>query len=339
MQKPLIGLIAILLTCTAAPAQDIGWNAAGKQGAVAAGGKEAVAAGLAALQKGGNAVDGAAATIFALSVTDSTNFCFGGEVPIMVYDAKRNVTELLCGLGAAPKLATQEFFAKRKGSIPAKGIEAAAVPGMVDGVLTALDRYGTITFADSRHASNWRLLDHHKKPWHARLEHRTIRRMIDAEKRRARPASAACGWSPNEFYRRLDCPRACRLVQRQRRSDPLHRPGDACHARRGSAVGRLSRAHRLQVRRHRGQGPYLLEALQLLEGFDLKAMGHNRPDTVHVMTEAMKLALADRDVYYADPLFAEVPLTQLLSTQYANVRRPLIDMKKASQVRPAGRST
>jgi gamma-glutamyltranspeptidase/glutathione hydrolase len=80
----------------------------------------------------------------------------------------------------------------------------------------------------------------------------------------------------------------------------------------------------------------LLQTLQLLEGFDLKKMGHNRPDTIHVMSEAMKLALADRDVYYADPLFVDVPSEALLSKKYVDLRRPLIDMKKASQVRRPG---
>jgi gamma-glutamyltranspeptidase/glutathione hydrolase len=74
----------------------------------------------------------------------------------------------------------------------------------------------------------------------------------------------------------------------------------------------------------------LLETLELLEGFDLRAMGQNRPDTIHVMVEAMKLALADRDVYYADPLFADVPLFALLMPAYAKLRRPLIDMQHAS---------
>jgi gamma-glutamyltranspeptidase/glutathione hydrolase len=78
------------------------------------------------------------------------------------------------------------------------------------------------------------------------------------------------------------------------------------------------------------QGPYLLEALNLLEGFDLKAMGANGPDAIHTVVEAMKLALADRDVYYADPLFEEVPLEALLSKRYAELRRPLIDAKRAS---------
>src|SRR5205807_330602 len=78
------------------------WSAAGKNGAVAAGGAGAVEAGLELLKAGGNAADAAAATILALSVTDSNAFCFGGEVPILVYDAKRGVVEVLCGQGAAP---------------------------------------------------------------------------------------------------------------------------------------------------------------------------------------------------------------------------------------------
>ena len=78
------------------------------------------------------------------------------------------------------------------------------------------------------------------------------------------------------------------------------------------------------------QGPYLLQTLRLLEGFDLKAMGHNRPDAIHATLEAMKLALADRDAYYGDPLFSQVPVGELLSSRYAALRRPLIDMREAS---------
>src|SRR5262245_30412411 len=107
------------------------WKASGKRGAVAAGGQDAVSAGMTILQDGGNAADAAVATILALSVTDGNLFCFGGEVPIMVYDSRRKVVEVVCGQGAAPRLATREYFAK-KGGIPAKGIEPAAVPGAVD---------------------------------------------------------------------------------------------------------------------------------------------------------------------------------------------------------------
>ena len=71
-------------------------------------------------------------------------------------------------------------------------------------------------------------------------------------------------------------------------------------------------------------------ALSLLEGFDLKSMGHLSADYMHVAIEAIKLAMADRDAYYADPDFVDVPLSELLSDAYTEIRRPLIDMEKAS---------
>src|SRR6516165_3398034 len=124
-----------------------GSEATGTQGAVSAGGAGAVAAGIEILKRGGNAADAGAATILALSVTDSGGFCFGGEVPIIVYDALRGVVEVLSGMGAAPRLATREYFSK-PGGIPAKGIESAAVPAAFDACITLLDRYGTLRLAD-----------------------------------------------------------------------------------------------------------------------------------------------------------------------------------------------
>jgi gamma-glutamyltranspeptidase/glutathione hydrolase len=84
------------------------------------------------------------------------------------------------------------------------------------------------------------------------------------------------------------------------------------------------------------QGPYLLQTLKMLEGFDLKAMGHNNPDTIMAEVEAMKLALADRDIYFADPNFAHVPMKELLSPEYVSLRRSLIDLKHASLVQRPG---
>src|SRR5438309_100639 len=83
------------------------------------------------------------------------------------------------------------------------------------------------------------------------------------------------------------------------------------------------------------QGPYLSQTLRLLEGFDLKKMGFNSADYIHTVIEAEKLALADRDEYYGDPNFVKVPMQQLLSAQYTEMRRKLIDPKKASlELRP-----
>src|SRR5262245_54429810 len=96
---PGLALVAAFLPF-AAPAQsppsDAGpWEASGKNGAVVAGGAAAVEAGLETLKGGGNAVDAAVATILALTVTDATSACFGGEVPILVYDARTGSVKVL----------------------------------------------------------------------------------------------------------------------------------------------------------------------------------------------------------------------------------------------------
>src|SRR5437588_13041557 len=87
------------------------WHAEGKTAAVCVGGIEARDASLATLKKGGNAADAAVVATLIISVNDKV-VCFGGEVPIMYYDGKTGAIEVLCGQGAAPRLATQEYFAK-----------------------------------------------------------------------------------------------------------------------------------------------------------------------------------------------------------------------------------
>src|SRR5436190_2161557 len=83
------------------------------------------------------------------------------------------------------------------------------------------------------------------------------------------------------------------------------------------------------------QGPVFLQQLMLLEGFDLTAMGHNSAEYVHTVVEASKLAYADREQYYGDPAFVDVPLDRLLSKEYAAKRRKLIDPSEASaELRP-----
>lgn len=84
------------------------------------------------------------------------------------------------------------------------------------------------------------------------------------------------------------------------------------------------------------QGPAMVETLNLLEGYDLKAMEHNSAGYIHTLTESLKLALADRDRYYGDPDFVKIPTTELLSKSYAALRRPLIDNERASLAQQPG---
>ena len=85
-----------------------------------------------------------------------------------------------------------------------------------------------------------------------------------------------------------------------------------------------------------GQGIATLQILNILEGFDLRAMGRNSPETLHAMIEAKKIAWADRAKFYADPDFAKIPLAGLLSKQYAAERRKLIDPNQATKNVEAG---
>ena len=322
---------AVLLVAGICGGQEITWKAAGKNGAVATGGKGAAAAGLEILKSGGNAADAAAATMLALSVTDSDLFCFGSEAPIIVYDAKRKVVEVICGQGGAPRLATREYFA-RKGGIPKSGVEAAAVPGFLDACLTMLDRYGTKRFEDVV-TPTLKLLDQNAKPWHGLLA-KTLRRLVEAERGSAPDRARGLRLVADYFYRG---PIARELDEWCSKNGGLIRYVDlATHATRiEEPVVAGYRGHRIYKCGPWTQGPYALQTMQLLEGFDLKGLGQGSAASIHLIVESMKLALADRDVYYADPSFVEVPLRELLAEQYVYARRGLIDPRKASlELRP-----
>ena len=325
----------LLLLLLLGPAQEeggAGFSATGHQGAVAAGAPESVAAGLLILKAGGNAADAAVATLLALSVTDSTMYCFGGEVPILVYDAKRKVVEVVAGQGAAPTLATLDYFEK-KGGIPTHGIEAAAVPAALDACLVTLERYGTKSFAEVA-APTLVLLDQSPAGWYGDLA-RTIRRLVDAEKNAEGDRSKKLRAVADYFYRG---PIAQEIDAWSREHGGLLRAGDLA-AHQTPVEEPLSvdyRGHTVYKCGAWTQGPCLLETLRLLEGYDLRAKGWGSADAVHLGVEALKLGLADRDVHYADPKFVEVPIGTLISRDYADLRRPLIDPAKASREQRPG---
>lgn len=111
----------------------------------------------------------------------------------------------------------------------------------------------------------------------------------------------------------------------------------AYHAEYETPAKTLFKGHEIHCQSFWTQAPVLLQALNILENFDLKAMGHNSTAYVHTVTEALKLALADRQAYYGDPNFATVPMDGLLSKDYAKERASLIDRDKAHpELPPAG---
>ena len=108
------------------------------------------------------------------------------------------------------------------------------------------------------------------------------------------------------------------------------------HARVGYPVKADYRGYEIYKAGFFTQGPAMVETLNLLEGYDLKAMGHNSPDYIHTLIESLKLALADRDRYYGDPDFVKIPTAELLSKEYAALRRSLIENQRASLLQQPG---
>jgi gamma-glutamyltranspeptidase/glutathione hydrolase len=316
--------------------QEIGWHAAGKLGAVAAGGSAAVSAGIDTLRKNGNAIDAGVSCVLALMVTDHGECSFGGEVPLLIYDSSRGEVKALSGMGSAPRSPEAIEWYLRHGIPGAGDIKIAPVPSVVDCCCTALKLYGTISFEQAID-STLSLLDKGNADWHPRLAV-TLRKMVMAERQavgsREDKIQAAC----DLFYGRGGDPSI---------ADDL----ENFYIERGGFLRKADlAAHRTRVEKpattvYRGytvykcgpwtQGPALLQALRLLEGFNLRALGRLSEDTLHIAIESLKLAFADRDAYYGDPEFVQVPLEQLLTEEYTSLRRSLIDMTRASyEVRP-----
>ena len=315
----------------------IGWKAESKTGVVAAGGAGAVAAGIEILDRGGNAADAAAATIFALNVTDHGACSIGGEVPLLIYNAETSEVKALSGQGRAPRSQEAIDWYMAHG-IPGDGdMKMAPVPSVVDLCITTLKRYGTMSFEEII-APVLALLDAGEDDWHPNLA-RTLRKLVEEEHLTSGSREEKLQAASDRFYGRN--------TYRNDIAEEL----EAFYIAKGGFLRREDLATHITTIEdpvtvsYRGytvckcgpwtQGPYLCQALRLLENFDVKAMGYLSADYVHVVTEAIKLAMADRDAYYADPDFSGVPLGGLLSDAYTDLRVPLIDMQTASlEARP-----
>jgi len=288
--------------------------------AVSSGSARSTTAALQMMAEGGNAFDAGVVGTLLLSVLDDSGFCFGGEVPILVRPAGREEPLVVCGQGPAPRRATLEHFV-RWGGIPANALPAAAVPGQLDACLLVLERWGTRTF-ERCVGPTLDYLDESPEDWKHRLA-ATLRRLIEAER-----ASGLAGVR-EAFY---GGPVGAELARWCAENGGLLEAGDlaAYRARVEEPVHRRCRGCDVYKCGAWSQGPALLQTLALLERRDLSALEHNGADYLHLLVEAMKLAFADRDAYYGDPDFVEVPLARLLSDEYNAGRARLMDPRRAS---------
>jgi gamma-glutamyltranspeptidase/glutathione hydrolase len=347
----------------------------GRVGVVAAGRHFAAEAGMRMLSRGGNAIDAGVAPTFVAAVTEISHFGLGGEVPIIVRLADRDEVRVISGQGVAPAAATLDVFQGQgtiptngpsAGTVPAV-VDALCIALAEFGTLSLGDTLGpAIEAADG--FPWYEFLSAYLRPEIERVAMfpsgarvylqgpggkipetgsvfrqpdlaGTLRALAEAERLNAsRGRKEAIYAARDRFYRGDIGGRIARAVQD---AGGLLTRGDLARYR-----GRIEPPTRGAFRTRRGafevfktgfwgQGPVLLEALAILQGFDLERMGHNSTEYVHTVTEALKLALADRDAFYGDPDFAKVPGRALLSERYAIERRRLIDPTKANnQARP-----
>jgi gamma-glutamyltranspeptidase/glutathione hydrolase len=307
-----------------------GWKASGRYGVVAAGKAESVAAGIAILEAGGNAADAAVATILASSVTDYGLCCIGAEAPMLIYDARLKEVKVLDGIGGAPRSPEAIRWYLENGIH--RGMKSAAVPAAVSACFELLKRYGTMTFEQVA-TPTLALLNGGKVPRQPKLA-ATLSKLIETERGTRGTRGAKLQATRDRFYKG-DI--AVAIADWYVEEEGFLRKADlAAHVTQIEDPVKVS--YRGCVVAKCGpwtQGPALCQTLRLLERFDLKAMGRGSADNLHVCAEALKLALADRDAYYGDPLFVKVPLDRLLSDAYTALRVPLINLKSASrEVRP-----
>ncbi len=258
--------------------------------------------------------------------------------------------------------------ARRGALIPATGPLSATVPAVLDACVTALDQFGTKTLAEVMEPAI-QLADgfpidelrvqyiRSRAPIFAQWQDakrvflpggeipkvgdlfvqadlaRTLRQIVRAEqlasKRTRHNRHAGLMAARDYFYRG---PIARRIGDYMQANGGLIDAGDFARfaAKVGQPVETEYRGYEIYKAGFWTQGPAMIETLNMLEGFDLKKMGHNSPAYIHTLTEALKLALADRDRYYGDPNFVKIPAAELLSKNYAALRRPLIDEGHAS---------
>ncbi|MFQ5879514.1 MAG: gamma-glutamyltransferase [Dehalococcoidia bacterium] len=319
----------------------------GLRGAVASGHPMASQAGLRILQEGGNAVDAAIATAAALNVVEPHMSGIGGDGFILIYMAQGNELRFVNATGPAPLAARREAF---KDGIPYKGILSVSVPGLLDGWLLAHQRYGALKLervlapamelAEEGFPVTPKLAEYIAAedppfasiPTSAAIFTRDGRPLAAGEvlvqRGLARTLRLIAVEGRDAFY---DGPIGQAIVRFRQETGGLLSDEDfrRYHARWDEPISTTYRGYTVYESPPNSSGVTLLQELNIVENFDLAALGCDTPETSHVMVEAKRLAFADRERYLADPDFLEAPLAGLLSKEYAAQRARQIDLGHA----------
>uniref|UniRef100_A0A832I9M8 Glutathione hydrolase proenzyme n=1 Tax=Eiseniibacteriota bacterium TaxID=2212470 RepID=A0A832I9M8_UNCEI len=323
-----------------------------RHGMVCAAQPLAVQAGVDILKQGGSAVDAAIAVNACLGVMEPTANGLGGDVFALVWDPRAKSLAGLNGSGRAPLALTIERVPPEpNGTIPVHSPYAWTVPGACDGWFELHRRFGrlpmakvlapAIRYAEEGFpvspviAADWEraVARFRDKPGFAEVFMPGGRAPREGEVFRnpalARTLRLLAARGRDAYYRG---PIAEAIVAFSRRHGGFFSMEDFARHRSTweAPISTEYRGWRVWEMPPNGQGLAALQMLNILENFDLAALGRGSADWWHVMVEAKKLAYADRARHYADPAFSPVPVERLLSKAYARERAALIDMSRAA---------
>jgi gamma-glutamyltranspeptidase/glutathione hydrolase len=341
----------------------------------------ATAVGMGILEKGGNAFDAAVATAFTLQVVEPHLNGPGGDVPVILHDARRGKPEVICGQGVAPAGATIAYYRSQGlDLVPGTGLLAACVPGTFETWMLLLRDYGTmrlgeviapaIGYAQNGHpllertqATIGTVAELFRQHWPTSaavylpdnavpaagtlFTNKTLaatysRIVKEAESaggdRIAQIERARQSWSKGFVAEAID--RFCRTQEVMDTSGERHH-GVLTADDMARWTPHIEAPLTYDYGRYTvcktgpwGQGPVTLQQLALLKGFDFGRLDPTDADFIHLLVESSKLAYADREVFYGDPDFVEVPMATLLSDAYNSARRKLIGDVASLELQP-----
>ena len=309
------------------------------------------------LRQGGNAIDAAVATGFALAVTypRAGNLAGGGFMLIHLADDDRET--LIDYRETAPAAASRDMFLDNEGNLDKQreyfSLQSAGVPGTVAGMLYALEKYGTLTreqaLAPAIALARDGIPVSYSLFFEISASAQNLRKNPAAERQFFQPDGSA--YAVGDIWRQPDL--AWTLSEISEEGINGFYGGEVAQLittemeSGGGLITAQDLADYRVVERQPVRGTYkdfeivstpppssggvhIVQMLNILEGYDLQAMGHNSAAYIHHLTESMKLAYADRSLYLADPDFVDVPVTQLIDKGYAEQQRQRIDSNVAT---------
>jgi len=336
----------------------------GARHAVSAGHYLAAAAGFAVLEAGGNAIDAGCATGIALGVLLPDLVNVAGVAPILIRKADGTV-ETIAGLGPWPASIPPDIFLREHGGKIPNGVLRTVVPAAPDAWITALERHGTLSFADVAQyairyardgfavypllANNIRdhAADYARWPGNAAIFlpggrapevaerfvqsdlAATLQYMADAERKVAGQGRLAGLAAAHAAFYRGDIAREIAAFMAREGGYLTMADLAAYRSPIEPAVRRPWRGHEVITCGPWCQGPALLEALLLMERGGIGALSHNSAGYLHLFAECIKAAMADREYHFSDPAFAPVPLDRLLSEAHLAARLAEISPDRA----------